>query len=59
VREVVMGAYGEATGHIFWLALPFAGVLLVSVLAVREVPLRTTIHSEEEQEVDEELEVAP
>jgi EmrB/QacA subfamily drug resistance transporter len=50
VREVVTSAYGEATGHIFWLALPFALVLLGSVIAFREVPLRTTIHSEEELE---------
>ena len=50
VREIVTSAYGEATGHIFWLAVPFALVLLVSVLFVKEVPLRTTIHSEEELE---------
>jgi hypothetical protein len=50
VREIVTSAYGEATGHIFWLALPFALVLLVSVVLLREVPLRTTVHSEEELE---------
>lgn len=50
VREIVTSAYGEATGHIFWLAVPFALVLLVSVVFVREAPLRTTIHSEEELE---------
>lgn len=48
VREVFMHAFGEATGHIFWLAVPTAVVTLVAVLLIREVPLRTTIHRADE-----------
>ncbi len=43
VRGVFEHAFGEATGHLFLVALPFAVLALVCVLFIREVPLRTTI----------------
>jgi EmrB/QacA subfamily drug resistance transporter len=48
IRSLFEGAFGEATGHIFWIALPFAALALVCVLFIREVPLRTTILREDE-----------
>jgi EmrB/QacA subfamily drug resistance transporter len=48
VRALFEGAFGEATGHIFVIALPFAALALVCVLFIREVPLRTTILREDE-----------
>ena len=41
-------AFGEATGHLFLVALPFVAVALVCVIFIREVPLRTTILREDE-----------
>ncbi|MGI8993008.1 MAG: MDR family MFS transporter [Nocardioidaceae bacterium] len=50
VRAVFEQAFGEATGHIFLIATPFAFVAFVAVLFIREVPLRTTIgHADELQ----------
>ncbi len=43
VREVVQAAFGDATGHIFAVAVPFAVLALLAVLFIREVPLRTTV----------------
>jgi EmrB/QacA subfamily drug resistance transporter len=43
VRAIFEQAFGEATGHIFLVAVPFAVVALACVLFIREVPLRTTI----------------
>lgn len=48
VRLVFEHAFGDATGHIFLLATPFALLALVAVLFIREVPLRTTIEREDE-----------
>ena len=48
VRTVVEHAFGDATGHIFLLATPFAVLAFVAVLFIREVPLRTTIEREDE-----------
>ncbi|MDN4171624.1 MDR family MFS transporter [Nocardioides sp. SOB77] len=42
LRQVYEGAFGEATGHLFLVSVPFAVVALVCVLFIREVPLRTT-----------------
>ena len=42
VRAVYEGAFGEATGHLFLTAAPFALLALVCILFIREVPLRTT-----------------
>ena len=47
-REVVMNAFGEATGHVFLLAAPAALVTIVVVALVREVRLRTTVHHADE-----------
>ena len=43
VRALFEQAFGEATGHIFLVAVPFAVLAFVCVLFIREVPLRTTI----------------
>jgi MFS family permease len=48
VRAAVEQAFGEATGHIFLVAVPFAVAAFVCVLFIREVPLRTTIDLAEE-----------
>lgn len=48
VRELFQQAFGDATGHLFLVALPFAVVALVCVVFIREVPLRTTILREDE-----------
>jgi MFS family permease len=43
VRAIFEQAFGDATGHIFLVAVPFAVAALFCVLFIREVPLRTTI----------------
>ena len=48
VRELFQQAFGDATGHLFLVALPFAALALVCVVFIREVPLRTTILREDE-----------
>jgi len=48
VRELFEHAFGEATGHLFLVALPFAVLALGCVLLIREVPLRTTVLREDE-----------
>lgn len=48
VRELFEQAFGEATGHLFLVALPFAVLALVCVLFIREVPLRTTVLRDDE-----------
>jgi hypothetical protein len=48
LRAVFMSAFSEATGHVFLLAAPFALVALVCIVAIREVPLRTTIERVDE-----------
>jgi EmrB/QacA subfamily drug resistance transporter len=48
VRAVFENAFGEATGHLFLVAVPFAVIALVCVLFINEVPLRTTLQSEKE-----------
>ena len=50
VRAVFEAAYGDATGHGFLLAVPFAVVALGCILFIREVPLRTTIARADELE---------
>jgi MFS family permease len=42
VRALYEASFGEATGHLFLVAVPFALVALVCVSLIREVPLRTT-----------------
>ena len=59
VRALFEQAFGEATGHLFLVALPFAVLALGCVLLIHEVPLRTTIlrddelHPEVAAELDE------
>ncbi len=48
VRAIFEGAFGEATGHLFLVALPFAALALVCVLFIKEVPLRTTVLRDDE-----------
>ena len=48
MRNLYETAFGEATGHIFLIAVPFALVAFVCILFIREVPLRTTLDVEEE-----------
>ena len=48
MRSIFECAFGDATGHIFLMALPFAVLALVCVLFINEVPLRTTIDREDE-----------
>jgi EmrB/QacA subfamily drug resistance transporter len=48
VRTVFEHAFGDATGHIFLLATPFAFLALVAVLLIHEVPLRTTVERQDE-----------
>jgi EmrB/QacA subfamily drug resistance transporter len=47
VRALYESAFGEATGHVFLAAVPFAVLALVCVLLIREVPLRTTLDLDE------------
>ena len=47
VRSLYEGAFGEATGHLFLTATPFALLALVCILFIREVPLRTTLDRDE------------
>ncbi len=42
-RSIFEHAFGEATGHLFLVAVPFAVLALVCVLFIKEVPLRTTV----------------
>jgi EmrB/QacA subfamily drug resistance transporter len=48
VRAVFENAFGDATGHLFLVAAPFAVIAFVCVLFIKEVPLRTTLKSEKE-----------
>jgi EmrB/QacA subfamily drug resistance transporter len=47
-RSIFEHAFGEATGHLFLVALPFAVLALACVVFIEEVPLRTTILREDE-----------
>jgi hypothetical protein len=48
MRAAVEAAFGDATGHIFLVAVPFAVAAFVCVLFIHEVPLRTTIQRADE-----------
>lgn len=43
VREVYEAAMGDATGHLFLIAVPFVVVAFVCVLFIKETPLRTQL----------------
>jgi hypothetical protein len=48
VRELFEQAFGDATGRIFLVAVPFAVAAFCCVLLIREVPLRTTVLRDDE-----------
>ncbi|WP_313960507.1 MDR family MFS transporter [Nocardioides sp. zg-1228] len=48
VRAIFESAFGDATGHIFLVALPFAVGALIAVLFIKETPLRTSVMREDE-----------
>jgi hypothetical protein len=52
VRLIYQSAFGEATGHLFLTAAPFALLAFVCVLFIQEVPLRTTLDRELPQNGD-------
>ena len=52
IRAIFESAFGDATGHIFLVALPFAVGALVAVLFIKEVPLRTSVKREDELMAD-------
>ncbi|MEQ6900648.1 MDR family MFS transporter [Nocardioides sp. YIM 152588] len=43
IRAVYEASFGDAIGHIFTVAMPFAILAFVCVLFIKEVPLRTTM----------------
>lgn len=45
-RTLYETAFGDAFGHIFMVATPFAVAALVCILFIKEVPLRTTIEKD-------------
>jgi EmrB/QacA subfamily drug resistance transporter len=55
LRNLFEGAFGDATGHIFLLTVPFAVLALVTVLFIKENRLRTTLDQIEEPEVNLDL----
>jgi EmrB/QacA subfamily drug resistance transporter len=57
VRSLYETAFGEATGHLFLTAAPFALLAFVCVLFIQEVPLRTTLERELPQNADMEQSV--
>ena len=61
VRQVFEHAFGEGTAHIFLIAAPVAAVALISVLFIKEVPLRVTLDRDDAPgpRVEEQPEQAP
>ena len=59
LRSIFEGAFGDATGHIFLVALPFAVAAFVCVLFIKEVPLRTTIDRVDELAPEATAELSP
>ncbi len=47
LRLLYEASFGDATGHLFLIAVPFALVALACVVLIKEVPLRTTFDVEE------------
>ncbi|UUZ60629.1 hypothetical protein [Nocardioides sp. B-3] len=48
MRQVFEHAFGEATGHLFLIALPFAILSLLLLLFIEEKPMRTTVLRDDE-----------
>jgi EmrB/QacA subfamily drug resistance transporter len=53
IATVVRSAYGDATGRIFMIAAAMALISLISVLFIKEVPLRRTVRQEPPHAADE------
>ncbi|MGZ4474448.1 MAG: MDR family MFS transporter [Nocardioides sp.] len=53
--RLLEAANGDATGHIFLFAVPFAALALITVLFIKEGTLRTTLDTIKEPEIDMEL----
>jgi MFS family permease len=47
VRNLYEAAFGDATGHLFMVSVPFALAALLCIVLIREVPLRTTLDVED------------
>ena len=47
VRHLYEQSFGDATGHLFMVSVPFALASLLCILFIREVPLRTTLDVED------------
>ena len=43
LRALYESSFGDATGHLFLIAVPFAVIAFLCVLLIQEVPLRTTL----------------
>ena len=48
IRAIFESAFGDATGHIFLVALPFAIGALIAVFFIKEAPLRTSVKRDDE-----------
>ncbi len=48
IRAVYEASFGDAVGHLFAVAVPFAIVAFICILFIKEVPLRTTNLTAEE-----------
>ncbi|WP_278260307.1 hypothetical protein [Nocardioides convexus] len=42
IRSLYEASFGDAVGHLFMVAAPFAVVAFVCILFIKEVPLRTS-----------------
>jgi predicted MFS family arabinose efflux permease len=47
IRSLYEASFGDATGHLFMVSVPFAVAALLCILFIREVPLRTTLDVED------------
>ncbi|WP_231123538.1 MDR family MFS transporter [Nocardioides sambongensis] len=43
IADVYQHAFGDAIGHLFWVAVPFAVVAFACIIFIKEVPLRTSL----------------
>ncbi|MET3720825.1 MFS transporter [Arthrobacter sp. UYEF21] len=59
VREIMRAAYGDATAEIFLISAGVAVVALLSVLFIKERPLRSTVDIQPEVQPDSQSEVQP
>ncbi len=48
LRVLYESSFGDAIGHLFWVSAPLALLALVCILFIKEVPLRTTLHTSDE-----------